>query len=724
MIELHAGLHMSTWKTGARIPVAVILLSTSEWLVRMRTVSSLRMLLPLSSSRLLRVLTVVCLVVGQGVCSVCPLLAEETPREQALKVNQAQQKLLEELRDDPAPRVFREGPLTLPPVAGIVVDEEDEPIAGAVVVLRHASGWLTSEFSSPFASEPDLAICMTESDGFFLFDDVPTMFEDRMLCVIALAPGRAVASWQVPKGDLAPRNTMILAKECSATCRIVDADGRPLQGAMVELVHVMSPELLTQIEQNQSWDKVKPNESASWDRCRIQPTIVTAADGTFDMPHLPFDAGVILRITHPDTPITPLRLLTGQQITSIGARTAGLEVADLPNTWSLPRGRQLTVRVTCDDPQVSFRGAVVECIDPAYPTRLPFYATGNGVFVAKHLASSKVRLVVNPPVEADYLAATTSLEFSEDQYTLERTVTLAPAKVVTGRVVDSQTGEGIPKVPLRCDILRQRKPLADPLAQINHERYPVETDQDGRFRYQVLHDANTISVLGEVKGYRSVPDYNDKVEYTSVDVSRPEGADVILKLDRAPRVRGIVRDHAGHPVVKAIIKSVVSLQESYTQLSRHTTNEEGFFEIDTVYASIRSPSDTEKSVLEFWNRDRTEAKVLLFPVWNEDVGLEDQVVDVRLSPLTTATGRIVHALTGEAVPGIIVKLCRRGVDITDDVVAEEATTDPEGRFVLSQVIPGTEHVVLIQHKGKRKRLTFVAQEGQEHDFGDTKIELQ
>jgi hypothetical protein len=651
-------------------------------------------------------------------------VAEETPQEQALKVNEAQQKLLEELRDDPAPRVFREGPLTLPPVAGIVVDEEDEPIAGAVVVLRETSSWMRGEFRGEYPRDPDIALCVTEEDGFFYFEETLTRNDELEFCVVAFPPGRGVASWHVPKGDRVLRNTLTVPKECSETFRVLDADGKPLQGAMVELVQVMSPELLAQIEETKSWGNLEDTAITSYDRCRFQPTVVTAEDGTFHIPHLPRDAGVILRVTHPDTCITPLRIHTGERVSSIGERTGDLEVEGKPNSWRLPRGRQVTVHVTCDDPQVSFRGAMVVCRDQAYPRPIPFYAADNNTFVVKHLASAKVQLVVTPPVDADYLVASVPLEFPDDQYTLERTVRLAPAKVVTGRVVDSRTGHGIPKVQLIPDIRRSRTPPAGPPTQVDYEPRPAETDKEGRFRQRVRPDAKETTILGPVKGYRTAYDRFDGVEDNSADISGTEISNILLKLDRTPRIRGIVQDHAGNPVAKGIIKGVIPIESFYFQGVFEATNPDGSFELDSVYAPIRTPSDTDKTVLEFWNSDRTQAKVLLFPVWNEDVGSEDQVVDVRLSPLTTANGRVVHALTGEAVPGIIVKLCRRGAVVTDDVVAEEAKSDPEGKFVLSQVIPGAEHVVLIEHQAKRERLTFIAQEGQRHDFGDTKIELR
>jgi RNA polymerase sigma factor (sigma-70 family) len=144
--------------------------------------------------------------------------------------------------------------------AGVVVDSAGKPVAGADVWLAHVPVTL-----------PDVEVldhCTTDADGRFRVTTPALWFETphsarQELGLIAHKAGRRIAALGFTRSSIPPSTGIRLVLQVAAqtSLRIVDASGKPIEGAQVELQTLACDHIQTDISEEYARDLGKQFKS-------------------------------------------------------------------------------------------------------------------------------------------------------------------------------------------------------------------------------------------------------------------------------------------------------------------------------------------------------------------------------------------------------------------------------------------------------------------------------
>lgn len=619
------------------------------------------------------------------------------------------------------------GKFRLPTIGGQIVDSLGTPLANARVSLRENTQRTTVK--GKLVETDDLALTVTGSDGRFRFTDVPAEADHLAIDVIVHADGYAIA-WKHLPGRVPQEDVRIaMAPESQLAGQILDQSGSPVSNATVQLNYVTSIRHITQADLDQGrWPRSDDVRYVNLNGMTARPSATTDAQGRFTLKGLPPNAGLGLRVTHPRYLLTDAWAATVAEIDPQDASHAKRLVQTGQLKIALPKGRRLHVQVVYDDTGAPAQGATYPDVLNwnSYP---PKFALGpSGTFDVDHLDRREVRLDIYPPEGSNYLALSEQVTFPENTYDLTHVARLPRGAIVSGRVIDQQTGEGIADVPLYA--LGGPKPQNP--THLPHPNQPFRTQKDGTFRIAVLPGEATIVVHGKVPGYRTpqrsgtiTPDGPAIKQTVTAALDRPVTG-VLLKLQRAPVVRGIVRDHEGKPAPDVSITAQIPLAaNSYRPLDQRADDQGHFVlkDIDTWDPDV-VPRPIE---VIFLDRKRNLGTiVLLDPPAGKNAS--DGTLDVRLQPLGSVTAQCINADTRQPVSGVRAQLYKRdaGPDArTYQAAGPQLSSDQNGRFELQGVLDGAEYFVAITDSRFRRSngldTQFSGKSGQRHDLGQLKL---
>ncbi|WP_350494726.1 M56 family metallopeptidase [Roseiconus lacunae] len=131
-------------------------------------------------------------------------------------------------------------------VRGLVIDEQQDAVPGAFVVLRLPSNSSIMRLGADGRTKEVFAVGWTDGDGRFAFEDQPTpWFESGSplrweICVFA--PGYAIAARTYPYFDSQETQvTLRLNQEHEIHGTIKDADGNPIEQLELSLLEIVDP---------------------------------------------------------------------------------------------------------------------------------------------------------------------------------------------------------------------------------------------------------------------------------------------------------------------------------------------------------------------------------------------------------------------------------------------------------------------------------------------------
>lgn len=145
-------------------------------------------------------------------------------------------------------------------ISGIVVDEQDKPLAGVRVAAGEAG---------PSADEAKLVEAVTDAEGRFVIKGVPDSAEIDYLAVEAFMPGRTTQSEFVGPTDRKPLK-MKLLKARAVTIQLLDLQGKPAPGIGVAEADAQFPGhwgLIIQTDTNGKVTFPGAPESGVYDLC-------------------------------------------------------------------------------------------------------------------------------------------------------------------------------------------------------------------------------------------------------------------------------------------------------------------------------------------------------------------------------------------------------------------------------------------------------------------------
>jgi RNA polymerase sigma factor (sigma-70 family) len=404
-------------------------------------------------------------------------------------------------RDEPQGQAEAPNPAARLSATGTVVDELGRPITNARVILREWSEFRVrgrppaemEELVRGAGVNDILAETSTDAAGRFRFVSIPAPAfpnvpeADRAYPwdIVALAPGRGLAWIQLAREHRHTAITLKLGPEGIIRGRLVEPNGKPIAGAKVRVSGI---DPLGRLNENGLGTENRLN--LSWSAFPLGAT--TDADGRYTIGGLTRDKIVTIIVTEP-----------GHERLYKFAATTDVPQPDIvsqfsrgtkgePVRWPIRTGDFVLTAKTANHVLV---GRVVSEADgkPVAQARIlrgGFWsrADENGRFRIDGLVSGNLELhasAAGPESEAAPLDV--SIEIPETPLQIERTLTLPRGLVVTGRVVDGSSRNGVAKA------LVQFTPRHDagqiPTGFGFQQR---ETDADGRFRMVVPPGRGTV----------------------------------------------------------------------------------------------------------------------------------------------------------------------------------------------------------------------------------------
>jgi hypothetical protein len=651
-------------------------------------------------------------------------------------------------------------------VSGRVVGPDGKPAAGAKLFVPVTKVTLLTSID-------DVAFRLAgtaDADGRFAVAAAPFHKDFPVSYVIAYAPGFGVDWLQFGKpGDPEPvgEQTLRLPKDVAITGQVVSTEGRPLPGLTVSAVAVYMPAGDKLDEYLAGWKKdVRNNLATPKKRLHVPLSAITGPtttdrDGRFTVRGAGVERIVELRIagdgvarsmpwviTRPGFDPKPYNeelLKKGNDDLRVLNRFLGLYAPEF--TFVAEPGKEITGVVS----DSATGEPVAKC---GVSTQTGY---GDGVFsltdsrgfyrlsgVPKMGRANRVS--VRPPEGSSYLPREQEVVGTAGLAPVRLDVRLAKGAVVSGRVVDRQTGKGLRAgvrfAPLPGNKLFGTKPEYSAYA---HDRTMQETEKDGRFRLVTL--PGPALIVGQVQDgetyngnylspYRRAtpdPDHKDmfrraddswtvataggteflRTEHIAkvIDIKDSGETEVELFIDRGVTGKVTVQDADGRPLAGAWAAGLTDHWPITYRLTEPTA---------TVYAL----DPTKPRALAFYHPDKRLGGTVTVR------GDEKEPVVAKLGPLARLTGRLLDT-DGQPLAGMTVSL-NHPHEIDSELyrfaapAGARAVTGKDGRFTLDAVVPGVWFDLQIR-KGKdyyRARPTVWRRQpkpGQAIDLGDRTV---
>jgi RNA polymerase sigma factor (sigma-70 family) len=612
-------------------------------------------------------------------------------------------------------------------VSGRVLGPDGKPVAGAkqfVPVLKSASA----------VSDKDIEVRQvgaSGADGRFsvsvspLNKDVPSCF------AIAYAPGFGV-DWFRLEANTGPvgEQTLRLTEDVPITGRVVNTEGKPLAGLSVVAGYVAVPpggkldDYLASWKRNVRDTLSSPRKALPAALHQIIGPTLTDRDGRFTLRgagaerivevliegggvarSIPF---VVTRRGFDPQPYNDVLLNKENDDLRVLNRFRGLNAPDF--TFVAEPGRELSGVVTdsvTGEPVAGCRVLATTGYGDGVGTR----SDARGRYRLEGLPKNSMQpsVSVAPPEGTDYLSQNVRVNDTEGLAPIRLDVRLVKASVIRGRVVDKQTGKGVPAhirlAPLPNNKLFGTRPEFSRYAT---DRTMESTDAEGRFRLVTI--AGPALVMVQVGGRetlygehfcryrRAVPDpeHGDlfhRADNGSWTISTAGNASEFLDVENAVKVVD-VKDTGETEVnlfvdpgvsAKIIVQDADGRPLDGTWVSGLTDHYPITYRLPESTATVYTLDPATPRTLALYHADRRLGGLVTVR------GDEKEPVVAKLGPVGRVTGRLLD-VDGQPFAGITVSVSPlREIDRELYRFARfpghPVRTDKDGRFALDGVLP-------------------------------------
>jgi RNA polymerase sigma factor (sigma-70 family) len=656
-------------------------------------------------------------------------------------------------------------------VSGDVVDPDGKPVAGAKLLVPA----LRSNKPAYPENRDVRTVATTGADGRFSAAVDVARTADVKSLLIAYAPGFGVNWVEIDGGTAATPVedlTIRLARDVPITGRVISTEGRPIPGLSVSVAVIQKPNDDKLDDYLATWKKeVRAALSSPRERFAVALSLITGPtttdqDGRFTLRGAGAErivqvlihgggaargrAYVVTRPGFDPRPYNELLLRKENDRFRVLNHFRGLFAPDF--TFIAEPGRQLTGVMTdagTGQPipgcRVSTFTSLGDVVDAPTDVHGRYQLDG----VPKNPKGYLVYVV--PPPGSDYLAPQAPEAPESDGYAPVRLdAKLARGAVVTGRVIDKQTGKGVRSgvrfVPLADNKFFGTKPE---YSGYNNDRGLQKTDADGKFRVVTIPGPALLMAAAfegekqngeEFSPYRNAtpdPDHKELFQWDGrswrvvaaqnfvefldeanavkvVDIKETGQTTVEVSFDRGVTAKLVIQDADGQPLAGAWVAGVTEHWAVTYRLKDP---------VATVFALDR----TKPRTLVAYHPERHLGGTITI-----DPEAKGPTV-AKLGPLARVTGRLLDA-DGQPLAGATVSLFpigRTAIELYRDVHpgGPPVASDKEGRFTLVDVVPGI--ALQLQYlKGqttyaaKQRDKTLTLKPGETLDVGDRTLEPQ
>jgi protocatechuate 3,4-dioxygenase beta subunit len=679
----------------------------------------------LSKPRIVTILlmAVLCGAAALGLLTHCAQAAREADAAQAEPPPSATKG------EEPPPRV--DGKDTVP-VRGRVLDLDGKPVAGAKLYLHTFS---------PKDQAPSVR-ATSGADGQFEFtfawSELNHTYSDNPVGqVLAVGEGLgfdvAIVGEPGKDGEL----TLRLVKDVPINGRIVDLEGKPVNGAKVRVTDVLAykgedlTEALEVIRKGgmgpyfaKSWSGPLPGQAA---------TVTTGADGRFRITGLGRERLVRLIVEGPG-----IRYMRIEAMTRVGEAVVNPD----------PHRQQRIHGATFDhyaEPARPIRGVVrdKETGKPVAGVQVGSFATTHTAVTDKEgryellgCPKSKEHQVSATPAEGQpYFVASASFPDTPGLGALDGDIPLVRGIVLSGHVTDKETGK-----PLRAARVEYHPVYPNPNTRDGSRESSATTAADGAFTLVVLPGPGLLAVAtysSDFK-YMSAQVTLKEMKESYKDWADPGGnsEQFLLVAAGGNAARGLVQENYNaivliEPDAKADkLTREVALQPARTVKGSVAGADGKPLAGVTIFGLGPNlfGSETLKTAdftVHGLNPKRTRQLLFLYPerglgLYQEIRGDEAGPLTVKLQPLGSASGRVVDK-DGQPVAGLVLNVNRTRLLGPGGT---QVKTDKEGRFRADGLVPGQKYDLapLKQSRIVGPKDAIVVEPGKDKDLGDITLE--
>jgi hypothetical protein len=585
-----------------------------------------------------------------------------------------------------------------------VVDAAGRPVGGATVFVREWAtqrtiGMPSKESEKLFRGEeiPDiLARGTTDADGRFRFEAVSAPAFPRKAGagktdfpwdVVVLAPGHG-AAW----GQLTPHNqrnalTLILPEEGTLRGRLVEPGGTPIAGARIKvsgidrLGAVDVGGLGTEGRLNLLWSSI--------------PLVATSdSDGRFTLGGLPraMTASLIITDARHERKVV-FAATTREPQPEVSQRT--IQPGGAQNVTSTPVfPEEFTVTLKSTDHRL--RGRVVFAAT-GKPAAGAWVSVGhlraaetdaNGKFQVENLSAGEIDLHIMA-WKTDAAPLDLRLTLPEEPRTIERDFALPAGLVLTGRVVEEQTGAGVGAVELMY------RPQYDAGQLPTIFGFQAQTEADGGFRLVVPPGRGSLEIWRLPSAYpRPSPrpigsDIEPAFRQTVAGKTGETVQGLGFKVAHSQGIMLAVADRKGRPVAgAAVVRHGLGRQDE----APGRTDAAGRFELTGVDQKRGATVDVTHPTLPLG------ARADLLP--DDETTKRTEAMEIILQPTGTLAGRVLEE-EGKPLKDATVSLFTsvRHPDVIGTSVAHTDAIQNDGSFSFDRLIAGAEYYVEISAQG-------------------------
>ncbi len=314
----------------------------------------------------------------------------------------------------------------------------------------------------------------------------------------------------------------------------------------------------------------------------------------------------------------------------------------------------------------------------------------------------------------DHLAAQRSFTIADSAPREPVVIPLAPARAVTIRAIDATTAKPAPDCPIQVSLTTlseyQRRYVAgDETPKIHTDSlsggrlapstyvFRGVTDESGEVKlflpegqYQAV--SFTSGQMNDERQFQ-VRDQDMEVEILAYAAGLVPGAMLIRADVKLPKIpfKGTITDERGNLLAGATVWLQSRIPLARVGTEKTATDAEGQFEFDR---------DPRATLLQVVSLDKTMSAVVNIPT-------NAQEWTLKLTPAPRVIGQLIDAKTKKPIVGKNVQAQRRGGNgWSDGQIWAKSTTDDQGRFILTPLIPGIHYSIDITEGDIRDLSTY------------------
>ncbi len=578
--------------------------------------------------------------------------------------------------------------------------------------------------------------------------------------VIAYKDGFGVDWAQAPSGKRTVELTLRLVKDQSIAGRIIDTQGKPVAGAAVNIRSVGVPpddnldKYLAGWKNNWSDTDHELSRGLPFSLDAISGKATTDKDGKFKLNGAGAERIAYLGVQGSGTAGSQWHVLTrpGVDLKPFNEAALAQEPGDSRIDGRIPvlYGPESTIVVESGN---IVEGVVKDQVTgkPLAGVRIRSNGFGNGFTDAlgkyrlEGLPRTKTyRVHAEPPEGCSYIRRSAQAEATSGAVPVHIDVALVKGVVVSGRVVDRQTGKGV-EARIVIAPLPDNEFLKKPIFECykTDRSIMAGTDLGGRFRVVTIPGKSVLMVQiadANISPYllaRPDSDHKELFKYDKEEDAwffKAAGREEFLDLENIVKVLDLKDDNSETKVelfgerggtAKLIVQDADGKPLTGAFVAGLTAHWPITFELKNDAATTVLALDPERPrrVLVVHPDKNLGGTVTLR-------GDEKTPVVIKLAPLGAVTGRLLE-IDGTPLAGANVSVdwadkIASDMHRTVDRTAPPVKTDKEGRFTLRGILPGIKFDLGIQkgeitYAGKPKIVLSEVKPGQTLDLGERRL---